>query len=253
MTPTTPPAAAGARGALRLYFFPDVALQHSRTVIECNVQTPNQPANPSTVNRKLQQSCFHHLIAHRQLLCSWCNYSDKTMWHNCWLLSWYHCCWLKWQDNNFIRDLHFFFSGSHWQCLSIGADISDKAHYARSTSPKTFYQFYLCTALPGEISICSCSSQAVSSQPDQGLVFAQTDWSCSGSSQSWWCLGEEEEREKKAFFCTIPSVFHHWCIADMPAPLLSWRRCPWDGSCEKAWLKMSHVKRIRVDSDTSCF
>jgi len=65
------------------------------------------------------------------------------------------------------------------------------------------------------------------------------------------CLGEE--REKKAFFCTIPLLFSCWCIADMLVPLLSWRRCPWDGSDEKAWLKMSHMKRIRVDSDASLF
>lgn len=124
----------------------------SRTVAEHNVQSPNQSTNPSAANGELQKGCFPHLISHRQLLCSWCNYSDKTMWHNCWLLSWYHCCWLKRQGNNFIRDLLFFFP---WQPLSIGADISDKAHYAHSMSPKTFYRFYLCASHPGEILICS--------------------------------------------------------------------------------------------------
>jgi len=43
----------------------------------------------------------------------------------------------------------------------MGADISDKTHYAHSMGPKTFYRFYLCTSHPGEILICSCSIQAV--------------------------------------------------------------------------------------------
>lgn len=116
VSPANQPAAAWVGRALWLYFFSDTALQNSRTVIKRNVQTPNQSENPSGVNRKLQKSCFPHLISHRQLLCSWCNYSDKTMWHNSWLLSWYHCCWLKWQGNNFIRDLLFFFP---WQPLAV--------------------------------------------------------------------------------------------------------------------------------------
>lgn len=101
-------------------------------------------------------------------------------------------------------------------------------------------------SVPAASRQCLFSARSGSSVCTNGL---EQQWQQSVMGGVWERRGE---RRKRPFFCTIPSVFHPWCIADMPVPPLSWRKCPWDGFCEKAWLKMSHVKRIRVDSDTSC-
>jgi len=53
----------------------------------------------------------------------------------------------------------------------------------------------------------------------QGPVFAQRDLSCRQQQQQLVTLDAWERKEgTKAHFCTIPSLFRRWCIADMQVP-----------------------------------